>query len=60
VLRSTRSEDRYPRVVHEDVDLADHALHLGDVAEIGSDEARLTAGGSGLRDRFGPARSVTP
>jgi hypothetical protein len=34
-------------------------LHVGDVAEIASDEARIAAGRSDLRDHFGAARGVT-
>src|SRR5581483_5503498 len=47
--------------VHEDVDVADLArepLHVVDVAEIGSNEARLATGRGDLRDRLGAARGV--
>ena len=56
-----RAEERDPRVVDQDVDIADvacQALHVGGIAEVGGDEARLAAGGSDLLDRLGAARGV--
>ena len=55
------AEERDPGVVDQDVDVADlacQALHVGGVAEVGSDEAGLAAGGSDFLDRLGAARGV--
>jgi hypothetical protein len=53
-----RSEERDPGVVDQDVDLADvacQALHVGDVAEVGSEEAGFAARGGDFLDRLGAA-----
>jgi hypothetical protein len=57
-----RSEEGDPRVVDDVADVADvvgEALNIRGVAQVGSDEARLAAGGGDLLDRFGAASSVT-
>src|SRR5438105_5976334 len=56
-----RTEERDTSVVDQDVDVADvtcEALHVGDVAEVGSDEAGLAASGGDFLDRLGAARGV--
>jgi len=58
---SGRTEDRYPGVIDEDVDIADlacQALNVSGVAEVGSDEAGLTASGCDLLDGLRAARGV--
>jgi hypothetical protein len=56
-----RAEQRDPGVVDQDVDVTNVAyqvLHVGGVAEVGSDEAGLAAGGRDLLDRLGAAYGV--
>ena len=55
------AEQRDPGVVDQDVDvayLACQALHVGGIAEVGSDEAGLAARAGDFLDRLGAARGV--
>src|SRR4051794_15036354 len=56
-----RSEDRYPGVIDEDVDvagLACQARNVSGVAEVRTDEAGLTSSGCDLLDGLRAARGV--
>ena len=56
-----RGPARHPGVVDQDVNLADvacQALHVGCIAEVGSDEAGPAFGGGDLLDRLRAAGGV--
>ena len=53
-----RAEGRDPGVVDQDADVASLALHVGWVAEAGSDESGLAAVGGDLLDRLRAARGL--